>query len=290
MKFMTHLQTVSPQDERNSFKAGKSSLSPHAYALASLAVVLLTGCGYSGFPLTGGGTTPPAKPSEIGNWQVEATSTAGTSPFSALAGWIYEPTSTTAATQSVFQVTPDQSSCFRSATTLPSQGTLSGTALTLNGFSVNAQFVTINATQDATASHFTGTYVVRGGCANGATGTLSGTRYSALTGTYQGVLASGQTLALTTKQDDYPDGLGYFPISGTATVPGSSCLAGATINDATSTVIGSTASLSLVGTTGATFQLTGTLKPDATSIAVTAIKLVSGTCQEQFSTGTLSRQ
>jgi hypothetical protein len=249
-------------------------------------LVLLGGCGYSGFPL-GAGTPTPAKPSEIGNWQITATSTAGTSPFSALAGWIYEPTDTTAATQSVFQATPDKSTCFTSATILPSQGTLTGTALVLNGFSVNAQYVTINATQDATAAHLTGTYVVRGGCANGATGSLTGTRYAALTGTYQGALASGQSLVLMTTQDAYPNGIGQFPMSGSVTVNGSTCLTAATVDTTSSYVIGSAVSLALVSPAGLRLQLSGTFSEDATSISVASLTVTSGTCADTFSTGTL---
>lgn len=259
----------------------------------SLFAVCLTGCGYSGFPL-GPGTPPPVVPSDIGNWQIQASSTAGTSPFSALAGWIYEPTNTTNAanvtTQSVFQATPDKSNCYVGATTLPSQGTLTGTALVLNGFSVNGQYVVINATQDATATHLTGTYSVRGGCAGGATGALTGTRYSALTGTYKGALTGGQTFTLTTTQDKYPTGTGFFPLSGSATVTGTACLASASIDATSSYVIGSTVSLTLVAPNQLKLVLLGSFAADAGTITVISVTKTAGQCNDSFSGGTFVRQ
>jgi hypothetical protein len=254
------------------------------------ALLILTGCGYSGFPLTG--ATPPVQPGDIGNWQVTAVSTAGTSPFSALAGWIDEPKSTSGAsvvTQSVFQATPDKSACYSASTTLPSEGTLVGTALVLNGFSVNGQYLTINATQDATATHFNGTYAVRGGCAGGAAGTVTGTRYDALTGTYQGTLAGGASITLISTQDEYPNGSGYFPISGTANITGSSCLTSATIDENTSYVIGSAVSLALVSPSGLRLTIAGTFSTDATSVTVTSAVVSGGSCSGTFGAGTLQR-
>jgi len=263
-------------------------------AMASLTGLLVViGCGYGGVPIGDGTVTPPpAVASEIGNWQVQATSTAGTSPFIALAGWIYEPKSTgTAAvtTQSVFQVTPGASNCFVSATTLPSQGTLTGRALVLNGFAVNGQYSTINATQDETATHFTGTYSVRGGCASGTAGTVTGTRYDALTGSYRGALAGGQTFVIATTQDPYPDGTGYFSLSGSATVIGTGCLTGATLDADSSYVIGSSVSMTLVSASGLRLTLVGSFTPDASSITVTSVQ-IAGACADSFGAGMLLRQ
>ena len=264
-------------------------------AMASLATLLVvSGCGYGGVPIGDGTTTPPpAVASDIGNWQVQATSTAGTSPFSALAGWIYEPKSTgtaAVATQSVFQVTPGASNCFVSATTLPSQGTLTGSTLVLNGFAVNGQYSTINATQDETAKHFTGTYSVRGGCAGGTAGTVAGTRYDALTGTYRGAIAGGQTFTIVTTQDPYPDGRGYFSLSGDTTVTGSSCLTGAKLDADASYAIGSSVLMSVVSTSGVRLNVKGTFTADAASIAVTSVDVTSGVCTESFGPGMLLRQ
>lgn len=239
----------------------------------------VSGCGYTGYPLTGG-TSAPGYLYLTGNWQMQATATAGTSPFSAMAGDINEQNdgATTHTVTSVFQVTPDASTCFLGAETVPSEGTLTGTALALNGFSVNGQYVTFNAIKDATATHLTGTYTVRGGCAGGAAGTFTGIKYAVLTGTYTGSTTATGSMRFALNQSTVPNGLGYFPESGTVGFSGYSCLTSATINVTRSSVIGKTVQLVMVDNNQNQVLLNGTFAADASTIAVTSIVSTASSC------------
>jgi len=207
------------------------------------------------------------------------TSTGGTSPFSAMAGYINEQNdgATTHTVTSVFQVTPS-GTCFLGAETVPSEGSLTGTALGLNGFSVNGQYVTFSATKDATATHLAGTYVVRGGCAGGAAGNFSGTKYANLTGTYRGSTSATGTMSFALVQSSVPNGLGYFPQSGTANFSGFSCLNSATVNASASSVIGETVKLVMTDNNQHPITLNGTFTDDASAITVSSIESPASPC------------
>lgn len=269
----------------------KNNLCRVAGSIFSGALILfgLAGCGYTGFPLTGG-TSAPGYLFLTGNWQMRNTSTAGTSPFSAMAGDINEQNdgATTHTVTSVLQVTPS-GTCFVGAETVPSQGSLTGTTLGLNGFSVNGQYVTFSATKDATATHLTGTYIVRGGCAGGAAGTFSATKYANLTGTYKGSTSATGTMSFALTQGSVPNGLGYFPESGTVSFTGFSCLTSATVNAAASSVIGETVKLVMTDNNRNPVVLNGTFAEDAATITVTSIESVASPCVATTTRFTLTR-
>src|SRR6266702_1058067 len=162
------------------------------FGLALSVIAGLTGCGTSGYPgsaSSGGSGSSAGYIYLTGNWQFQATTPSGPVPFTALAGFINEQGDKPGVddlTTAAFQAQP--STCYLGAPVIPLQGSTQGTALGLRSFSVNGQYVTINATKDSTATHLNGTYKVDGGCASGASGTLSGTKYAPLTGTYSGSL------------------------------------------------------------------------------------------------------
>jgi len=269
----------------------KSNLCRVAGSIFSGALILFCvgGCGYTGYPLTGG-TSAPGYLYLTGNWQMQNTSTTGTSPFSAMAGDINEQNdgATTHTVTSVFQVTPT-GACFLGAETVPSQGSLTGTALGLNGFSVNGQYVTFSATKDATATHLTGTYIVRGGCAGGAAGTFSGTKLANLTGTYRGSTSATGTMSFALSQSSVPNGLGYFSESGTANFSGFSCLMSATVNSSVSSVIGETVKLVMTDNNRNPVVLNGTFAEDASAITVTSIESAASPCVATTTPFTLTR-
>src|SRR5258708_38124127 len=150
----------------------------------------LAGCTLSGHPGGGGGGTGAHSYVYMtGNWQIDMTNTTAPVPFTALSGFINEQgdnPGTDDLTTAALQAKPGD--CYVSAVTIPLQGSTQGDHLGLHSFSVNGQFVTISATKDSTATHFTGTYTVSGGSANGAAGKLSGSKDGPLTSTYSGPL------------------------------------------------------------------------------------------------------
>jgi len=258
----------------------KSNLCRVAVSIISGALMLLgvTGCGYTGYPLTGG-TSAPGYLYLTGNWQIQTTSTAGTAPFSALAGDINEQNdgATMHTVTSVFQAST-LGTCFVGAETIPAEGSLTGTTLGLNGFSVNGQYVTFSATKDATAAHLTGTYTVRGGCAGGAAGTFTGTKYANLTGTYKGSTSATGLLSFALTQSEVPNGLGYFPESGTVTFSGFNCVTSAKLDPSASSVIGQTVKLVMTDNNQNQVLLNGTLAADASTITDASIESSASAC------------
>lgn len=231
-----------------------------------------------------------------GNWEFQATPTAGPTPFTALAGFINEQSQepgTYDLTTAAFQATP--SACYDSAITIPLQGATENTALKLASFSVNGQYITFSGTKDTTATHLTGTYTISGGCAKGATGTLSGTRYAQLVGTYAGSIAGttpAQTMTLTLAQFVQGTGQGDFLISGNAVFTGSACFTKGTMAGTAGSVLGSGVSLTFNtdDASGAQVIVNGTFDPGATTITATSVQVTGGSCATTYTGATLAKQ
>jgi len=260
----------------------------------------LAGCAASpnnsGSGGSGGGA--PAPPSISGNWQLQATQTAGPATFTSLAGFINqqgdsstESNFTTAALQSFVTLA---STCYSSATAIPLEGSVQGTQIGLRSFSVNGQFLSINATEDATGTHMTGTYVIDGGCADGAKGTITGTEYALLTGVYSGMVAGSspaQTLVLTLSQTAQGAGDGIFFVTGSAVFSGFSCFTKGTLTSPNGFIIGNSTSLTFTTNdiNGASVVLTGTIDPAADTLTLSSVAVVGGTCQGTFGVATLTQ-
>ncbi len=257
----------------------------------------LAGCTVSGHPGSGGGGTgAPSYVYLTGNWQIDMTNTTAPVPFTALSGFINEQgdnPGTDDLTTAALQAKPGD--CYVSAVTIPLQGSTQGDHLGLHSFSVNGQFVTISATKDSTATHFTGTYTVSGGCANGAAGTLSGTKYAPLTGTYTGPITGSspaKTIQLALTQYTTGTGDGVFLISGTAAFTGFTCFTQGTMPSTAGWVSGSSASLTFNtnDASGAQVVLTGTFDSTAHTLTLSSVQITGGSCSGSVGGATLTLQ
>jgi hypothetical protein len=257
-----------------------------------LAVVLSTsGCRNIFYPVTGGTTGGGPYPL-TGNWQVAVTTPSGTAPFSALAGSIVQEANLStgsAPVNSILQaLTP--SSCYIGEPVLPLQGSLAGTKLSLTSFSVSGQNLVATLTTSDNADAFVGTYLIEGGCANGTTGTLSGTMILPMTGSYTGTTTgTATTITIASTQDTNADGLGSFHVQGTATFTGSPCFTSATLQYSTSTVTGEQVNLSMTGNDSSNISAVGTLASTGDTIILTSIQVLSGSCAGSLGTATLNR-
>ena len=272
--------------------------------LAATSLLILCaplGCG-GNVAVPGGSPTPaPPDPNYVlltGNWQFQATSTAGTSPFASFSGFIYEEgddPGTNDVVTSAFQVVPS-SGCYDAAVSVPLKGTAQGLNLSERSFSVNGQFLTLTATRpNKTSGTLTGTYTVAGGCANGAAGTVTGTKYAALTGTYAGSIdgaSPAKTLSLKLSQFTQGTGDGIFLISGSATLSGFACFTAASLSSIDGAVTGSSAILNFTANDGlkTPIQLAGTFDPTAKTLTLSSITIPSGSCSGSYGTASLVAQ
>jgi hypothetical protein len=259
-------------------------------------MVTLVSCSNNG-PPGGGKHTGGGDGSYIylsGNWEVQTSPTSSPTPFTSLAGFINEQGQNPGVddlTTVAFQATPG--SCYEDATVIPLKGSTQGANLHVESFSVNGQVLTIKAKKDVTATHLNGTYSISGGCANGATGTISGTEYANMTGTYAGSINGSsptETLSLNLSQYVQGSGNGAFLVSGKGAFSGISCFSTAALASQNGAVVGSSVSL-LFNTNdprGAQLQLTGSIDPSANTFTLSEIQVIGGSCPGSLGTATLT--
>ncbi len=265
-------------------------------ATGSLTALSLTGCGFGGQPIS---TSPVAGTSN--NWELttKATTQNGSSaaPLTDLSGSILE--SNGAAPHRATVVFQATAGCYAEAEVVPFEGSINGTAFTVRSFPVRGQFMDLAATFDSTAAHMTGTYTIGGGCGNGESGTLAGTRYSSASGTFAGATATGgtgasgsHTVSLVLTQNSDPTGEGTFLLSGTATIGGFACFTSATVPAGGGNVSGSKVSLVLNadGASGAVINLSGNIDPAATVLTVPSLVITGSNCAGNYGPVTLQRQ
>jgi hypothetical protein len=252
--------------------------------------LFLVGCGPNRYIIVS--PTSPESDSATGNWQIAVT-TSGTLPFSALTGSVLQGTPQTDGQTSLFAVlqTLNPSDCFRGVTTVPLEGSLTGTSFSLSSLSDSGQYLNITGVSESNANAFTGSFVIDDGCANGTTGNLSGIKIAPLTGDYSGPWDAGtgnRTMSLALSQYSFADGFGYFHLQGTATFTGVSCFSTGTLESAQSTISGQQVLLTITtsGITPSTVTLLGTVDPAADSLTLTSIQILGG-CAGNAGTATL---
>ena len=268
-----------------------------AFLIGSATAAMLTGCG-SGGTASPYVTDPVVAPvsavgNTSGNWQGPLTATGGTKALGMLSGSIDQSGGTTSAGQFTTAVFRINSDCFSDTPSIPSQGFIQDTAVSLNSFAVDHQYLTLTGTTSNAGATITGTYAAHGGCSDGSVGNFSIVRYAPFTGTYTASVApSGHTLTITTVQADGGDGSGAFPVTATASFTGFSCFTQGTAMAADGPAI-SGASFQLLFTTddrsGGQLQLTGNLSPDASTASAVAYSVIGGNCAGQSGSGTLNR-
>jgi hypothetical protein len=237
------------------------------------ALVLLCGCG-------GGGkisSPPPGPPPNIaGNWQLTTTSTAGMSPLT-IAGSINQSSNSLAGA-----VHADGSACFDQLITIGFTGTLTGSNILLTFASIGGQVMTF--TGNVTDTAFTGAYTIKGGCADGDHGNVTGFKIPSITGQLNGTFTTSgagsfDVTAQLTQGNARSEG--SFGISGTFTF-GSSCLRSGTITTGTfpsgSFIIGTSVTLE-VETGNGTVVFHGTADP-ATGEISGDYMVSGGTCAQ----------
>ena len=266
-----------------------------ASATAVFAIIFFAGCGPDRYVVL---NLPPGSDTVTGNWQITATTTTGTAPFTALSGSVLENGAPGGAQIPLFAilqaVNPD--SCFQGATTLPLEGNITGSSFSLVSLSDSGQFLNLSGTGASTNNSLTGSFLINDGCANGVQGTISGTKISPLTGAYSGpwtvgTSAAGSTLSLTLTQDSFADGFGDFHVQGTATFSGGpACFTAGTVQSTQSTISGEQVQLTITTneTTPSTVTMSGTVNPAANLLTLTSIQVLSGSCQGSAGTASLT--
>ena len=254
----------------------------------------LLGCTTISYPL-GPTTPPPSYQFLTGNWEFTTSPTSGSAQFGLFAGFIDEQSVDAGVNDPVttsLQI-EEPATCFVGTIVVPLQGDLKASDLELISFTDVSQFLSIVATKDATATHLTGTYSVGGGCASGSQGTLSGTRYAPLAGTYSGPVTgptSTTTLSLVLAQSLQGNGDGTSNVTGRATIAGNSCFSTATFNLGDGTVLGSKLNLSFNTNDGSQMTVVGTFDPTADRITAASTTVTGGACAGSLGTASLQLQ
>lgn len=260
----------------------------------------LVGCSTAGYNNGGpSGPPPTTNPNLTGNWQVAVTPTSGGPLFQSLSGFIFEQAGAIGSQQfttSAFKI-QGPTACYYGSATIPSQGysTGGGGVLEQRSFSVNGQFMVVNATIDPSGATFNGSYVINGGCANSAAGTLIGTSYKSLTGTYSGPVDgtnSAKTISVAVTQYVQGNGDGIFLVTGSGNFTGFPCFSTGTLPDTQGAVSGSFANLAFNTTdpTKAQLVLDGTFNVAADTLTLSSINVTSGSCSGSYGTATLKKQ
>ena len=270
--------------------------------LAALCLIALAGCGGTVAVAnlgSSGTTTSPVDYTYItGNWEFQITPASGTTaPFTTMAGFINEQgqsPGTFDESTAVFQIAPD-AGCYAGATVVPMSGAVEGTVAKYGSFSVNGQYLSLNLAKDSTATHLTGTYRDSGGCVKGVNGTILGTRYVALTGSYVGNIdksspAISVTLNLT--QGGQGTGSGVTEVIGNGSFVGFPCFSRGALQSPTSYVLGGAVTLTFATNdpTGAQAILTGSFDQTAHTVSIDSIQVTGGSCSGTYGTATLERQ
>jgi hypothetical protein len=258
---------------------------------ASIFLLAVSACSTARTPLDGSQFA-----SVDGNWVFTMTTTSGAAPFSALDGYINDEANGTVTAAFQAQVSQQDSPCYLGAETLPLQGALTGTQLGLYSFSDNGQYLSVTGTENSTGTQLTGTFKISGGCAKNVSGTLTGTHYDVLNGTYSGAFAANSSYSaqLTLQQNTLGTGSGNFFVGGSAAFTGISCFTSGTMPQTQGSIIGNAVQLQFTtnetGASSSTVSITGTIDPLAKTLTVTSSSITGGNCAGNLGTGTFSLQ
>ena len=260
--------------------------------VVSALVVLCTGCATHS-PSSGGTTTPSSGGTSLtGNWEFQV-STNGVAPFTKLSGFVNQPTASPDSSNAVTASLLTQSNtCFSGTKVLDFSGYLKGSTAQLVAFPSFDQSATLGLSTQCTGGlSLCGGYTVAGGCADKASGTLLGVRYSDLSGTFSTAVGVMPGLSVQITQPSQGTGQGTFLLSGTATATGATCFTSGTLNPQESTLSGSAVHLSINPAAGATqpLILDGTINADTTTLTINAVTFSGGTCMSSLQQTALSR-
>lgn len=255
------------------------------------AVVLVCGCGGGATPSSPAGTplggNGGAGSGDLtGNWEFQTTSMVGM-PALTIAGNITQSGNSLAA-----QMHVSGSNCFDQQSTMVLTGTVSGDNASLSSVSVSGQVMMLNGTVNQHA--ITGSYSIKGGCADGDKGDFTAVNIPALANTLSGTFTNSQggTFKMTANvaQNGTPNADGSYGIAGTATFSGLGlCFSSGTPSAGTSIsgsyILGTSLSLVIEANNG-TVAFVGNLNKDRSEID--GHYDVSGGSCDQSGTATLA--
>lgn len=256
-------------------------------SLGLACLVLLTGCGYSGFAVTGGSS--PSVQSD--NWEfvpVAAAVGGSATPLTLLTGSVNAST-TASRVNTVLQAT---SGCYGAAAPVPLDGSRSGNQVDLRSFGDRGQYLTLSGQLDDAFAHFTGTYKVEGGCGDGDRGSITGTRYNALTGQFVGSAVQGPnayavTLNLT---QGVATGEGTFQLSGSLNVAGGTCFSQGQFAKTQGYVTGSFFQADLTDSAGVKVHVQGRSIPSVDTLQIQSLTVTGAACTATYGAFPLKRQ
>ena len=142
-----------------------------------------------------------------------------------------------------------------------------------------------------------GAFTLSGSCP--AQGTIAGTEYPTLAGTYSGALTSSNSgksfqITETVNQSTSLNSSGYFDVSAAADLSGYSCVTSTTEAvplDLNSAFLGDSFDVNMNSTPGGRLYLSGTISPDGKTMSASyQFDPPSSSCNLDYGTGTLTLQ
>jgi hypothetical protein len=251
-------------------------------------------------------TDPPTTPANItGNWQYTAVlNTGSTVPFA-----VYLTATNGAVSGNAWIQIAIPASCTVAGCC---GGAFAGFNPALTGTIDANNNLTLGSTIPNGGPVFTMTGVVSGGTltngsftltsscpAQGTQGTITGTEYPTLNGTYVGTLTSqtsGQSYAVSATFDQSAtlNTRGFFNVSGTANFTGYPCMTSAAVAtplDMNSGFLGDSLEVTMNAVPSGTLIVSSTLSPDGKTLAVTYFFILMGSsCNNDTGTGVLTLQ
>jgi hypothetical protein len=253
--------------------------------LAFFLVAFLCACGNNGTV-----SPPPSRFSQIsGNWQLDLSSNAGISALTISGALNVSGGSLTGS------VHVTGSPCFDPVTTVPFSGTISSAGdVQLSSANVAGQVITINGKVSLHApaganstlnGTLDGTYMTKGGCAEGDNGTLTGVQVPllnyALLGTFTPSTGQAFDATIDAAQDQTASSAGSFAMKGTASFT-AACFNSGSLNAGTfpagSFIVGKFVTLR-IGTSNGVITLTGAADPVSGQVTG-AYSISGGTCDQ----------
>lgn len=252
-------------------------------------------CGCEGAPRPTGTTsspeapvTPPATtptPNIVGNWQFSATSSVpGTSPLTISGGISQDGTVVSGALH------VNGSNCVDQLTTMSLTGTVNanGASLTATGMDGQALSITGTFSGSVPGSTFTGTYTIKGGCATGDQGKVTGIGMGYIPNEMAGTFTDSAQKTFNVSGDIFQSGSasseGSYAIGANApSTFDTPCFSSGTIKPGTfpsgSYLLGTSVALEF-DTSNGILTVLGTWNPD--SLEITGNYAISGgTCEDK---------
>jgi hypothetical protein len=268
-----------------------------ALLFASIFACGMTGCGGTSSTITP--PNPPPTPANIaGNWELAASSPPGATTSIA----VYLTSNAGSVSGIAEGPAPVDNVCTANGCCGTPIGIFHNVALT-GTVDANGNLKLGTATGGNPAFAMTGTasgsnlsngsFTLTGTCS--AQGTITGTEYAPLDGTYAGTLtsqATGQSYGVTTTldQSNVPNSSGYLNLTGAMSVSGYPCISSGS-TPISSTFLGNEFNAGMNPSPNATLSWSGILSPDGKAIAIDYGFTLSGSsCNDDYGTGTLTLQ